>query len=523
VISGQVPDHPHGKHDKMNLFDYLTERTDPGKIALIEEGVTTTYGQLLRMADEVALTLNSDGSAYRRTVGILAENSAFWVASYLGIIKAGAVAAPLPSRLTVNELENYISLIGFDTVCIDDRLKPRYARQITGIRQILKSGIMSPTSQGDDENDVPGAIRSEAVEPEIDLASLMFTSGSTGSPNAVRVTHRNIMANTESIVSYLGLKDDDRMMAILPFHYCFGTSLLHTHLRAGASLVINNYFQYVEDVLNEMESLGCTGFAGVPSTYQTLLNNQSFRERSFTQLRHVQQAGGRLPDSSITELRKTLPPRVRIFIGYGQTEATARLSCLPPDMLGQKTGSIGRGIPGVRLDVVDHEGNPLRQGEVGEIIAEGENVTCGYLIPDPVNNPYRDGKLFTGDLAYEDEDGYIFIVGRAKEFIKPSGFKVMTATIELALLELPEIAEAAVTGEPHDQLGEAAVAWVVPKAGSELTAEGVIGHCRTKLPLYAVPCSVKFLDALPKNSSGKVMKRDLKTASRNLNPDRPNP
>ncbi|NTV05240.1 MAG: acyl--CoA ligase [Chlorobiaceae bacterium] len=493
-----------------NLFLYLLENAERDHVAFIEENTSTTYGELLLMAEEVARTLKQSEIKFQERIGILADNSAFWAASYLGIIKAGAVAVPLPSRLTSDDLEKYTRIVQCRAFCIDDHAAAKYPRICSASNSII---VLKSTIMAHKEQIVDMYTKSETVtvNPEKDLAALMFTSGSTGEPNAVKVTHKNIMANTNAINDYLQLSPEDRMMTILPFHYCFGTSLLHTHLRAGGSLVINNYFQYTEDTLNSMEASGCTGFAGVPSTFQSLLNNQSFRKRHFPALRYIQQAGGKLSEKYITELRNVLPPQVQLFIGYGQTEATARLSCLLPEKLAEKTGSIGRGISGVKLQVVGKFGTPVKQGEVGEIVAEGDNITAGYLFPDPAKNPFRNGKLYTGDLAYVDEEGYIYIVGREKDFIKPSGYKVMTATIENVILEMTEITEVAVVGIPDDQLGEAAKAYVVVNKGMERSLEQIIEHCKSRLPAYALPRKIEFMTALPKNTAGKIQKNLLTT------------
>jgi long-chain acyl-CoA synthetase len=493
----------------VNLFQYLFENAEYDRVALIEEDIFTSYRSLMLMAELVATTLKLSGIKFQEPIGILADNSAFWVASYLGIIKAGSIAVPMPSRIMNDDIEKYNCVLKCRAFCIDDNLVVKYPKVITGSSiLVLKSSIMAYNEQ-DIAADLHTTNDSATVKPEKDFAAFMFTSGSTGQPNAVKVTHQNIVANTNAINAYLHLSKEDRMMTILPFHYCFGTSLLHTHLRVGASLVINNYFQYIEDTLNTMEAHRCSGFAGVPSTFQTLLNNKSFRKRHFNSLRHVQQAGGKLSEKYITELRTILPPKVRIFIGYGQTEATARLSCLPPEKLAEKTGSIGRGISGVKLQVVDKLGNPVKQGVVGEIVAEGKNITSGYLFSDPIKNPFHDGKLYTGDLAYVDAEGYIYIVGREKDFIKPNGYKVMTSTIENTILEIPEVAEVAVIGMPHDQLGEAAKVFIVLKQGEILSVEKILSYCKTKLPGYAIPCLVQFINQLPKNSSGKIQKKFL--------------
>ena len=204
-----------------------------------------------------------------------------------------------------------------------------------------------------------------------DLAAAMFTSGSTGRPRGVMVASRNIVANTESIMEYLALTSADRMMVVLPFHYCFGTSLLHTHLRAGGSLVLEARFMYPEQALKRMLETACTGFAGVPSHYQILLRRSRMSKMQFPHLRHVRQAGGHLAPIFLQELRDALPA-TQIFVMYGQTEATARLSYLPPPFLQAKLGSVGKGIPGVKLTVVDESGQAVMPGQIGEIVAEGD-------------------------------------------------------------------------------------------------------------------------------------------------------
>src|SRR6185503_8657983 len=225
------------------------------------------------------------------------------------------------------------------------------------------------------------------------------------------------------IVSYLSLNDRDRIMAVLPFHYCYGASLLHTHLLVGGEVVIENRFMYPETVLQRLIETRCTGFAGVPSHFQILLRNSSLRNKRFPDLRYVQQAGGYLAPGFILELRAALPD-TQVFIMYGQTEATARLSFLPPDQLETKLGSIGKGIPDVTLRVVNEHGQEVQPGEVGEIVAEGASITRGYWQASrETEEVFRNGALYTGDLARVDEDGFIFIVDRAKDFLKCRGEK----------------------------------------------------------------------------------------------------
>jgi acyl-CoA synthetase (AMP-forming)/AMP-acid ligase II len=301
------------------------------------------------------------------------------------------------------------------------------------------------------------------------------------------------------------------MMVVLPFYYCFGASLLHTHVRVGASLVVDLRFLYPEAVLQRMIDTECTGFAGVPSHFQILLRNSSLPRKKFPHLRYVQQAGGHLAPSFVRELREALP-ETRVFLMYGQTEATARLSCLPPELLESKPGSIGKGIPGVRLRVVNEALNDVRPGETGEIVATGENVTLGYWrAADETAKTFREGVLHTGDLATVDEHGFIYIVDRAGDFLKCGGERVSCRQLEEQLLACEELLETAVIAIPDDVLGESVKAFVVPRVPDcSGLRERVERFCRAHIALQLVPKEIVVLSALPKNSAGKVLKSKLK-------------
>jgi acyl-CoA synthetase (AMP-forming)/AMP-acid ligase II len=300
-------------------------------------------------------------------------------------------------------------------------------------------------------------------------------------------------------------------MDVLPFHYCFGASLLHTHLRVGGSVVIESRFMYPEDVLQRMIDSACTGFAGVPSHFQILLRASSIRRRHFPNLRYVQQAGGHLAPAFIDELRRALPA-TKVYVMYGQTEATARLSCLAPEMLERKAGSIGKAVPGVTLRVMNELGEEAPPGEVGEIVAEGENIALGYWRdPEETARVFRNGMLHTGDLAKVDQDGFLYVVDRARDIIKCGGKRVSCQVVEDQLLESGDLTEAAVIGWPDDVLGEAVKAFVVPRAPEwERVEERIRLFCKTRLPAELVPRQIVLLRALPKNGAGKVLKAQLK-------------
>jgi long-chain acyl-CoA synthetase len=278
----------------------------------------------------------------------------------------------------------------------------------------------------------------------------------------------------------------------------------------GGTLVLADSFMYPETVLDLMEAQNCTGFAGVPSVYQTLLRNSSFPHRRWPSLRKVQQAGGKLASVLTDELRTAVAP-AEVYVMYGQTEATARLSYLPPTLLESKPGSIGRGIPGVALKVLDETGAAVKVGQIGEIVAWGDNISPGYWRnPEATAQTFVDGALRTGDLATVDEDGFIYIVDRKSDFIKSFGYRVSSQQVEACILELPDIVAAATVGVPDLERGEAIVAFVSRRDGSSLTPAEVLSYCAAHLAHHMRPRSVVVLDRLPVNARGKVMKTELR-------------
>ena len=326
------------------------------------------------------------------------------------------------------------------------------------------------------------------------------------------LTHYNLMYNTNSILEYLKLTEKDRVEMVLPFYYCYGTSILHTHFRVGGSIVINNKFMFPQTVVEDINKYNCTGFSGVPkSTYQILFRMTDMEYTKFPSLRYITQAGGKLPEIFIRKLINSLK-EIDIFIMYGQTEATARLSYLPPNLISKKMNSIGKGIKGTELVVLNSQGKPVKYGEIGEVAARGGNIMKGYLNDkEGTEKVIRQGYLYTGDLAKVDNEGYIYIVSREKNIIKSGGNRISPKEIEDIILEIPQVVECAVIGVENDILGEAVKAFVVlTKDKSSIDFKYILDFCRKQLPSYKTPRYIEFLKVLPKNSSGKVLIRKLK-------------
>jgi len=493
----------------------------PDAVAVAEPGASITYQALERRARGVALALREAGIQRGDRVVLALQNSIEFVAGYFGILMAGAVAVPLQPGARSDRVPKAIEDCEPSAAIVDESTWPRIAgmsaaclRACFVVRKSAEGSVPSGAAimQALDAAATlaeDGAFEATAVDSR-DLAAIIYTSGSTGAPRGVMLTHRNITANTESIVTYLGLSARDRVMVVLPFYYVYGMSLLHTHVAVGGCLVIDNRFAFPNAVLRSMREQAVTGFAGVPSTFALLLHRSNIRSMSFPALRYVTQAGGPMPPARIHEWLRVMP-EVPFYVMYGATEASARLTYLPPWELPQKAGSIGRAIPGVEVRVIRDDGIVAAVGEVGELVARGANIARGYW-----NRPAESAEQFgregyrTGDLGFADEDGCLYLVGRRTEMLKVGAHRVSPVEIEQALHEHPAVHEAAVLGAPDDLLGEVAVAYVALLDGETADAQALLTFARNSLPEHKVPARITVLPELPKTATGKLDKAALR-------------
>jgi len=296
---------------------------------------------------------------------------------------------------------------------------------------------------------------------------------------------------------------------VMPFYYCYGLSLLHTHLKVGGSIVFNNSFIFLGSVINDLKNYKCTGFAGVPSHFQILLKkSQTFKTTDFPDLTYVTQAGGKLHTVFIEEFIKAFPNK-DFYVMYGQTEATARLSYMPPNILETKLSSIGKAIPGVELKVVNDNGEEVGLNEEGELLARGENIMLGYYKDEKgTNEALKDGWLYTGDMAKEDEDGYFYLVARKKEILKVRGKRVSPKEIEAVILSVPEVVDCTIDGIEDELLGEAIQATVIlnGKLDEEKIEEKILQACGKNLSQYKIPQKIVFEASMKMSSTGKRIK-----------------
>ena len=345
----------------------------------------------------------------------------------------------------------------------------------------------------------------------------MATSGSTGTPRFVKVTHGNLRSNTEAISRSQHLADDERAMLILPLSYCFGASVLHSHLSCGGGgVVFDKRFMFPDKVLQAIAQFQCTSFAGVPTAYNVLLQRSSVRSIAMPSLRRLPcKPGGALAKTAIEEMRKVIP-HAAFYVMYGQTEATSRISCLDPDLFDKKAGSVGRPLDNVEVRVVDESGAELPQGSVGEIWVKGPSICPGYL-NDPAETElaFKNGWLRTRDIGGLDEDGFLWVRGRLGAFAKMRGHRVSFTEVEHKVAAIPGVAECAAHAVAHPEAGEALILMVVQKQGAQLGSAEI---CR-QLPAHWAFDSVRFVTELPKTANGKLSRAAIAEQLRaNANP-----
>lgn len=491
----------------MNVTDWLLRRQD--RPALITLHATHSHAQLTDASEGVAAWLLGAGARPGEFVAVVAENSFFSLACWMGVMRAGCVAVPLATTVSQETWRLIASSTTLRFACLQKDTAELVAALPDDGRLVTEAPTTDPRAVSFAQVSATAPVEWPVLE-ESALAMLLFTSGSTGVPRGVMLTHQNLIANATGIIECVGLTPDDRVMVVLPFCYSFGVSLVTTHLGLGACLVIDSRFMFPDKVLERMVESRCTGFAGVPSHYQSLLRRSRLKTMKFPELRWVQQAGGRLAPALVEELRASLPG-VRVHVMYGATENTARIACVPPGRLADKPGSVGLPIPGVRVTIQNDDGVVLGPGLVGRVVVEGHSVSPGYFgAADASETVFNAGRLFTSDLGRLDGEGYLFIVDRLGDFLKCGGTRTSVKVVEDALLQCPDVIEVAVLGVPDDLLGEAVAALVVARPGAQQLLERLLSVAKERLPLPLQPKVVRIVETLPRSPGGKVQRPGLR-------------
>jgi acyl-CoA synthetase (AMP-forming)/AMP-acid ligase II len=417
--------------------------------------------------------------------------------AYFGAMYAGLVPVPVEERVLISSLPELLKGTAARAV---------WTEKNSSVEGIAEMGVLALHGYTEEK-------KTERMPPapceEGDLALLVATSGSTGKPRFVMVSHGNLTANTEAIIRSQKLLKDERAMLIMPVSYCFGASVLHTHLYQDGGVVFDSRFMFPDKVLHAIQKYECTTFAGVPTVYNILLRRSNLSSIPMPSLRRFLQAGGPLAPQRVAEMRAAVPA-TKFYVMYGQTEATARISCLDPEFLDKKLGSAGRPLDNLTVRIVDEDERELPAGQSGELIVRGPSITLGYLNePEESRRVFKDGWLQTSDLAHLDADGYIWIDGRKGTFIKMRGVRVSFAEVEAKVAAVPGVYECAAASVPHPESGEALALYIVPdKAAGE-----VVERVRRSLPTYWTCDSISIVSEIPKTARGKVSRASLPKAS----------
>ncbi len=451
---------------------------------ITSDGHRITYAELHDRIQKTAELLEA-----RRVCFCLCENGIRSVVNYLSCLNAGTVPLLLSKEIDHDLLVNLIRTY-----------RPEYLF-VTENREKEADGYLAVCR-------TDGYVLLKAAEPDYspvaeDLALLLTTSGSTGSPKLVRQSYRNIQSNAEAIAEYLHLDRDQRPVTTLPMNYTYGLSILNSHLLVGATILLTDLPMNMKGFWTFMKNEKATSFGGVPFTYEMLKKVRIFR-MDLPDLEYMTQAGGKLRPELHREFAEWAENTGKKFIVmYGQTEATARMAYLPPEKSLEKVGSMGIAIPGGRFSLLDTEGKTITACDtVGELVYEGPNVTLGYSESraDLMKGDERKGRLVTGDMAKMDADGYYTIVGRKKRFLKVFGNRVNLDELERIISgAFPEL-ECAAAGK--DDL----VRLFITDASR---TEEVRARAASVTHLSESAFSVEYLEAIPKNDAGKIQYKDL--------------
>ena len=510
------------------LIQEFLERScnaSPDKTALIAGERRLAYHEIDSSANSLAHALREAGVAYGDRVAVFLDNSPEAVISIFGILKADAAFVVLNPTIKADKLAyilNNCRTTALITHASRWEVAGAAAEKVPSLKAVVIAGdrgewITGPCAllRWEEIQKRYPAERPARQTIDIDIASLVYTSGTTGNPKGVVLTHQNMVSASTSITTYLENTANDIILSVLPLSFDYGLYQILMAAQFGGTVVLEKSFLYPYAVINLLKKEKVTGFPIVPTISAILLQLEELGKERFEHLRYLSNTAAALPVSHIRGLQRVFPG-ARIYSMYGLTECK-RVSYLPPEELERRPTSVGKGMPNEQVYLVDEENRVItKPGVAGELVIRGANVMKGYWeLPEETARMLRPGRfpweqvLYSGDLFTMDEEGFLYFVSRKDDIIKSRGEKVSPIEVERVLYEIPGIVEAAVVGMPDETLGEAVKAFVVLEKGSALTAKEIVAHCMKRLEDFMVPKIVEFRDSLPKTSSGKITKKGL--------------
>ena len=507
------------RHTLVNHYLEYSAARFPDKVALIHQGKRLTYAGIETMANRLAAALIREEVEKGDRVAVFMDNSIEAVVSIFAVLKAGA-AFMMINHTTKSEKLEYIMNDSSARVILTQGNITGVLKNIEcpHLKSIVVAGPHSSGLQCAAYEDIMASGRNETVVSgciDLDLASIIYTSGSTGSPKGVMLSHLNMVTAAHSITTYLENTGDDIIINMLPLSFDYGLYQVLMGFKIAGTVVLEKSFTYPYQVVDTIIREKVTGFPGVPTIFAILLRMKNVDKYDFSSVRYITNTAAALPVSHIKRLGE-LFPEAKLYSMYGLTECK-RVSYLPPEELDSRPASVGRGMPNQEVYIVNENAEKIGPGEVGELVIRGTNVMLGYWeMPDETARCLKPGKLpgekllYTGDLFRMDEDGYLYFVARKDDIIKCKGQKVSPKEIENVLYSLDGVLEAAAIGVPDEILSQAVKVYISLEKGSKLTEKNILRYCSQHLENFMVPKYVEIMPSLPKTSTGKISRQELK-------------
>lgn len=518
------------------LHHFLRDTSEqyPDKEALVFENEHYTYSAINKRCELLANNLLDMGIKRQDKVVIFLDNTPELIISFYGISKAGGVFVIVNGQMKSKKLAYIIKDSGASIlithtskqIVINEALKELNTPcNIIWIGQkvMIPKELLAVSREWDEIFANIDTINQSEIQKRLDvsnrtidsdLATLIYTSGSTGEPKGVMSPHINMVSAAKSISQYLENKPQDKVLTVLPLSFDYGLFQVLMAFMYGGTIVLERSFSFLHNILKKIPQEKITGFPIVPTILAMILKMQNLDQYEFGSLRYISNTGAALPENHIRKIRQ-LFPNVTIYSMFGLTECK-RVSYLPPSEIDKRPASVGKAIPNCDVFVLDSDGNQVKPGEIGELVIRGSNVMRGYWnAPELTAKTFRPGKypgeilLHSGDNFKQDEEGYLYFLGRKDDMIKCKGERISAKEIENIICEYDGIVESAVIGVPDEVFGQAIKAFVVTDGKTTITENDLLKHCTINLEPFAVPKYIVFIHELPRSAHGKIDKKSL--------------
>lgn len=505
-------------------------RKYPAKIAAINKGKEYSYSELMESAEKLAHYFISAGIRKGDRIAVYMNNSWECAVSVYGISFAGAVFLVINPQTKADKLNYILNDCGAKVVLSEKSQSKELSAAIAGLsemQQIIMAGGHQLTSDGQivikDFDEIISNPKIAVELPHIipnDLAALIYTSGSTGFPKGVMMTHQSMVFTSWSLIEYLRLTEDEKILLILPLAFDYGLYQLIMAVTIGGTLIIEQSFNFPPAIFKQIERYKPTIFPGVPSIYAMIIELHKKTGITFESIRKVTNTAAKLPVEFIADLKKIFPNAL-IFKMYGLTECK-RVCYLEPELLDVKTDSVGKPIPGTEVFLLTPEGEYVGPGGTGVLHIRGPHVMAGYWNNEELTKEMLKPGLIPGekilcahDIFRMDEEGFLYFLGRSDDIIKTRGEKVSPVEVENVIYNIDGVKEVAVIGIPDVILGESVVAFVTMYGNTAINEVTIQRECQSKLEAFMVPQKIIFLSEMPKSTNGKIDKKELKNKFRN--------